>query len=377
MDHIFPSSAGLPAMLPMNPFWPDTIDGTLELLRAGLERLSDEELQDPACKAFSNDVLPEIIFLLGCEDQDSPVRFAWSASDLRATDFARMVLHTFRDRCVRGEVPPLTFESRRRFLEVNRYQHLVLAERKCLTLIEAYPLPDTARIADIMNQIAWHLTHVTRMDFALDFDQIRFALFTSVDALRPETIHATLGHALMVAREYEFAAYPLRVAAELRGDSQRLWKTLALCHYRAGAYDTLAVLLEELTERNPTDWQYWNNLGVAYFALGMWHKAIGCYQRAFTLDIDSYEVWNNMGEVYCRLHRYDDAHAYLLRAIELAPDYAESHRLLADVYMSRGELENAQHSLARATELGDDLSPAFGSHLARILNMRSNSRSAA
>jgi tetratricopeptide (TPR) repeat protein len=377
MDHTQPIGAALPAKLPPNPFWPETIDEAILVFRSGLESMSDDTLLDPSCVAFSERMMPEMIALLGLEGANTPLLLACGGLEMTASAAARLLLAEFKARCMCGNVPALTFEGRRAYMQVNRYQHLVLVEQECLQLVETWEHSDTESIASAINRIALRLCNVTHMNFTLDFDQIRFDLFQRIETLTPGTVHETIGHALMVAREYEFAAYPLRVAAELNCDSMYHWQMLEQCLHSAEAHDTLAQLLEDLTQRFPNVWRFWNNLGVTYFALGMWHAAITCYNRAIELDINKYHSWNNLGEVYCRLHNYEKAHAYLQRAIDLEPTYAESHRLIAECHLSRGEFEEAQQSLAHAARLGDDLAPAFASHITRILNMRNNSRSAA
>jgi len=95
--------------------------------------------------------------------------------------------------------------------------------------------------------------------------------------------------------------------------------------FNAGKYDEAVDILEEITEKEPSNTKAWTLLGNSYLTLGKNKKAIKSYNNAIRIDAKNEEAFLGLGHAYSAMRDHSKAIAAYKNAIEINPKNAEAH----------------------------------------------------
>jgi len=106
----------------------------------------------------------------------------------------------------------------------------------------------------------------------------------------------------------------------------------AVKFFNAEEYDESADILEEITEKEPSNTKAWVLLGNSYLKLGKTKKAIKSYNNAIRIDAKNEWAYLGLGHAYGTMHEHSKAIAAYKHAIEINPRNAEAHYGLGVTY---------------------------------------------
>ena len=108
------------------------------------------------------------------------------------------------------------------------------------------------------------------------------------------------------------------------------------------------VLLDAITQHNPSHYQAWEAAGHCHFHLGDNNDAIACFSVCLALRPDSPWANYNRGMLFVRTGNFPRAIADLNRALELKPDFADALLDRAIAKQKLGDLDGAEADLTLA-----------------------------
>lgn len=108
----------------------------------------------------------------------------------------------------------------------------------------------------------------------------------------------------------------------------------ALKFFNAEEYDESADILEEITEKEPSNTRAWVLLGNSYLKLEKNKKAIKSYKKAIRIDARNEGAYLGLGHAYSAMRQHSNAIAAYKYAVEINPGNAEAHYGLGVNYNS-------------------------------------------
>ena len=102
--------------------------------------------------------------------------------------------------------------------------------------------------------------------------------------------------------------------------------------FNAGEYDEASDILEEITEKEPSNAKAWVLLGNSYLKLEKTKKAIKSYKNAIRIDAKNEGAFLGLGHCYSAMREHSDAIAAYKQVIEINPKNAEAHYGLGVCY---------------------------------------------
>lgn len=107
------------------------------------------------------------------------------------------------------------------------------------------------------------------------------------------------------------------------------------------------VLLDEVTQKYPSEFRAWYNLGIAYKSLGQTEPAIAAFSRVAQLQPDDVDTHYHLGLMYAQAQKHQEAIAAFEKALSLSPYHVSAEFGLARSYQRLNDLPKAQEHLAR------------------------------
>ncbi|MBW1798215.1 MAG: tetratricopeptide repeat protein [Deltaproteobacteria bacterium] len=99
----------------------------------------------------------------------------------------------------------------------------------------------------------------------------------------------------------------------------------AVKFFNAEEYDESVDILEEITEKEPSNTKAWVLLGNSYLKLEKNKKAIKSYNNAIRIDAKNEWAYLGLGHAYSAMREHSNAIAAYKHAIEINPRNAEAH----------------------------------------------------
>jgi Tfp pilus assembly protein PilF len=106
----------------------------------------------------------------------------------------------------------------------------------------------------------------------------------------------------------------------------------ALKFFNAEEYDEAVDMLEDITEKEPSNTKAWVLLGDSYLKLEKNKKAIKSYKQAIRIDAKNEWAYLGLGHAYSAMREHSNAIGAYKYAIEINPKNAEAHYGLGVTY---------------------------------------------
>jgi len=119
------------------------------------------------------------------------------------------------------------------------------------------------------------------------------------------------------------------------------YASLGIAYTRAGQPGLAEETLNELLDKDPTDYAGNVAMGDAQMQLQRPERAIHYYTIALGGDLPYADLYVSLGVAYRALGETDEAIKSFKKALELMPNYPQAHRELADTLSAAGDIEGA------------------------------------
>jgi tetratricopeptide (TPR) repeat protein len=118
--------------------------------------------------------------------------------------------------------------------------------------------------------------------------------------------------------------------------------------------DTTRKMLEELLEKDPSDFVAWTEVGSIHFNRGRFDDAVSSYARALALKPDFDSALYGSGRAHLALKQLDKSIEVLTRALSFNPNSAEINHYLGEAHLQNKKGSLAITHMRRAIELSPD-----------------------
>jgi tetratricopeptide (TPR) repeat protein len=168
---------------------------------------------------------------------------------------------------------------------------------------------------------------------------------------RISDLHARLGNACMIDGDLEGAAVNYKAALRLAPHLTSCWCNLGNVHLKTGrAEDAVALYVQALTQ-NPAHWPSRTNLVQALMATKQYLLAKVLLLELLDERPHDFQLRRQLGKLYSELNEFEQALECFEQAALLDPDDSESLYWIGGIRQKMGETEAAEAAYAKAARL--------------------------
>ncbi|HZU42083.1 MAG TPA: rhomboid family intramembrane serine protease [Terriglobales bacterium] len=165
------------------------------------------------------------------------------------------------------------------------------------------------------------------------------------------TVHALLGQAYLLKKQYDLALPELQRAVQLNSKDAAILYKLGWDYMALRRFEEAQKTFAQFVQLAPKDAAGYTSLGMALGNQQRWDEAIIAFQKAAELAPFSAQAYYDLGVTYMYTHRFDDAVSAFQQVVRLKPREVDGYVGLGNAYLNKGMRNEAADAFRTAAEL--------------------------